>query len=143
MAVIFDMDGTLADCEHRRHHVLGEDKNWAAWNAEMGSDTPNEPVVRLLKILRDRGAVIVTTGRQEKHRRVTDAWLAFNGIEIDDMYMRADDDMRADHLVKAEMLVQIRADGWEPWLVVDDRNSVVEMWRAQGLTCLQCAPGDF
>jgi octaprenyl-diphosphate synthase len=27
--------------------------------------------------------------------------------------------------------------------VIDDRKSVVERWRKLGLTCLQCAPGDF
>jgi hypothetical protein len=27
--------------------------------------------------------------------------------------------------------------------IVEDRTSVVEMWRAQGFVCLQCAPGDF
>ena len=27
--------------------------------------------------------------------------------------------------------------------VVEDRSRVVEMWRAEGLVCLQCAPGEF
>jgi hypothetical protein len=27
--------------------------------------------------------------------------------------------------------------------VVEDRNRVVEMWRKEGLVCLQCAPGEF
>jgi hypothetical protein len=27
--------------------------------------------------------------------------------------------------------------------VVEDRNRVVEMWREEGLVCLQCAPGEF
>jgi len=27
--------------------------------------------------------------------------------------------------------------------VIDDRQVVVDFWRAEGLTCLQCAPGDF
>jgi phosphoserine phosphatase len=27
--------------------------------------------------------------------------------------------------------------------IVEDRSSVVEMWRQQGFVCLQCAPGDF
>lgn len=28
-------------------------------------------------------------------------------------------------------------------MVFDDRDKVVAMWRRQGLTCLQVAPGDF
>jgi hypothetical protein len=27
--------------------------------------------------------------------------------------------------------------------VVDDRQKVVDMWRENGLTCFQVAPGDF
>ena len=27
--------------------------------------------------------------------------------------------------------------------VVEDRSRVVEMWRSEGLACLQCAPGEF
>ena len=28
-------------------------------------------------------------------------------------------------------------------MTVDDRQKVVDMWRAEGLTCFQVAPGDF
>jgi hypothetical protein len=27
--------------------------------------------------------------------------------------------------------------------IVEDRAAVVEMWRAAGYVCLQCAPGEF
>jgi len=27
--------------------------------------------------------------------------------------------------------------------VVEDRTRVVQMWREEGLVCLQCAPGEF
>ena len=29
------------------------------------------------------------------------------------------------------------------WCVLEDRKCVVDMWRGEGLTCLQVAPGDF
>jgi len=28
-------------------------------------------------------------------------------------------------------------------MVFDDRNSVVDMWRENGVRCMQVAPGDF
>jgi hypothetical protein len=59
------------------------------------------------------------------------------------LYMRPARDSRDDGIVKSELLDRIIADGYEPWLAIDDRDRVVEMWRARGLTCLQCAPGDF
>ncbi len=46
-------------------------------------------------------------------------------------------------IVKAELLDQIVADGFSPVMAFDDRNQVVEMWRARGIPCAQVAPGDF
>jgi len=142
--VIFDMDGTLADVEHRRPFVTGPEPNWPAWNDRMGDDPPNAPIVALARMFHDAGAkIIVSTGRDERFRRLTETWLMFHEVPVHRMYMRKDGDSRADHVIKLEMLADIRADGFDPRLVVDDRTSVVEMWRAAGLTCLQCAPGDF
>ena len=50
---------------------------------------------------------------------------------------------RSDDIVKFELLEQILEFGYEPILVLDDRDRVVKMWRAAGLRCLQVAPGDF
>ena len=49
--------------------------------------------------------------------------------------MRADDDYRPDYEVKAEMLKTMRDSGFDPKIAVDDRPSVVKMWRDEGLTC--------
>jgi hypothetical protein len=65
------------------------------------------------------------------------------GIVPEAFYMRSDKDYRADYIVKREMLDKIRADGYDPVLVFDDRTSVVNMWREAGLRAVQVAPGDF
>lgn len=57
--------------------------------------------------------------------------------------MRSDGDMRPDVSVKRELLRAIEREGFSPWLTIDDRSSVVSMWREEGLTCLQVAEGDF
>src|SRR3546814_4249731 len=51
-------------------------------------------------------------------------------------------DTRPDHVVKEEILQQIIDDGYQPILAVDDRPSVVAMWRSKGITTLQCAPDE-
>jgi len=33
--------------------------------------------------------------------------------------------------------------GFEPTLIFDDRQSVVDMWREQGIRVAQVAPNDF
>lgn len=51
-------------------------------------------------------------------------------------------DKRRDSLVKRGLLEEI-GQLYAVRGVLDDRNQVVEMWRAAGLTCLQVADGDF
>ena len=53
-------------------------------------------------------------------------------------------DMRfmPDEILKKKMLDTF-VDKNDVLMTVDDRQKVVNMWRAEGLTCLQVAPGDF
>ena len=43
--IIVDIDGTLADLSHRRHHVENGKRNWSAFFAELSNDKPVESVV--------------------------------------------------------------------------------------------------
>lgn len=147
-AVIFDMDGTLSDPSGRVHHLDGE-KDWPAFHDAMGDDEPIHAVAELARILyraAERGdgidAVIIVTARHDdpKYRRLTVDWLDMHGIRYHALYMRKDNDTRRDHLVKADILQQIIEDSYDPILAVDDRPEVVRMWRAHGITTLQCAP---
>lgn len=144
-AIIFDIDGTLADIEHRRHHLDEEKPNWHAFNNEMGEDTPNKPIVALYKTLWDSGnyELILVSGRAEEHRKITENWLVWNEIPFERLLMRPLKDFRADYIIKEEILDKLRAEGKEILFTVDDRKQVVDMWRRNGITCLQCAEGDF
>lgn len=145
-AVIFDIDGTLADTAHRKHHVEQRPKDWKAWNSKMHLDGPRRAMIKLAQVLAQQHHLLLCTGRSEEHRKVTEDWLAVTptpNIWHHGLYMRKAGDYRDDAIVKSELLDQILAEGYVPWLVVDDRQKVVDMWRARGLDCLQCAPGDF
>ncbi len=143
--VLFDIDGTLADIAHRRVFLDKIPPDWKSFNAEMGEDTPNAPVVSLYQTLWDSGAydIILVTGRNEQYRKVTEQWLTWNLIEFSRLIMRADKDFRADHIIKEEILHALRAEGKDILFTVDDRQQVVDMWRRNGITCLQCDVGDF
>ncbi|MDP9759080.1 MULTISPECIES: phosphatase domain-containing protein [Agrobacterium] len=143
--VIFDIDGTIANVEHRRTWLQLSPPDWERFHAEMGDDIPNPAIVELYKLLwkTDQYEMVLTSGRFERSRRLTETWLTWNEIPFGRIYMRGDDDGRADHLVKEEMLRQILADQREIAFAVDDRDQVVSMWRRNGVTCLQCAYGDF
>lgn len=92
--------------------------------------------------------VIFCSGRPSNYRGATMSWLKryiYPSDYIDDipLYMRTAGDRRPDDVVKEELLERIRKDGYEPFLVFDDRQRVVDMWRRNGIQCCQVAPGDF
>jgi hypothetical protein len=144
-SVLFDIDGTLANIEHRRAFLTKNPPDWKAFNAEMGNDVPNSSVVSLYNALWDANCydLILVTGRSERSRALTEQWLTWNEIPFSRLLMRADQDFRADHVIKEELLDLLIIEGKEIAFTVDDRQQVVDMWRRRGITCLQCDVGDF
>lgn len=138
--VLFDIDGTLADISHRRHYVEGGNRNWVKFFDAMGEDSVNQPVADLYRALQKSPdyECIIVTGRPENYRKVTEQWLIWNNIPFSRLLMRAEKDSRQDAIIKREILTELLKEGHEIAFVVDDRQSVVDMWRANGITCLQC-----
>lgn len=144
--IIFDIDGTLANVDHRRGYVETRGKkNWVAFTQEMVNDTPHVDICWLFRTLQEQNdtTMLIATGRSESDREKTVKWLTDHSLFYVDLYMRPVKDSRPDNVVKYEMLEAIRNVYGEPFMVVEDRNSVVDMWRGQGVRCVQVAPGDF
>lgn len=140
--VIFDIDGTLADVSERIHHVRKKPKNWPAFFEGMAQDKAIHSMVRLCNILYASGIrIVLCSGRNEEHRAQTIEWLAGQGVNYHDLLLRRSNDRRSDTEVKRELLATL--DKSKILFVVEDRSRVVEMWRSEGLVCLQCAPGEF
>ena len=117
---------------------------WKSWSAEAPLDTPYWEIVDLVNAAHCIGIkVIVATGRMEKHREQTTKWLEDHKIFYDHLYMRDDDDFRDDNILKKEYLDDIRNKGYNPVMVFEDRDRVVDMWRANGIKCLQVQPGAY
>tara|TARA_R110000823_G_scaffold32114_3_gene90721 strand:- start:1515 stop:1985 length:471 start_codon:yes stop_codon:yes gene_type:complete len=150
--IVFDIDGTLADVEHRRHYVncaSRKDRNWPAFNAAMVDDAPMNDIIWMLKTFKDAGCtIIIASGRGDRDHDKTVDWLRdVAGVDglYEKLYMRSDttENGTSDYIVKKRILDDMRADGYDPYMTVDDRDQVVSMWRDNGIRCLQVAPGDF
>ena len=143
--IVFDIDGTVANIEHRQHFVKTKPKNWPAFNRGIPNDLLHVDIAWLFNVLADREETVMlfASGRGEEDRAKTEDWLRKHGFVFEKLYMRPAKDSRPDNIVKGEILEQIRAEFGEPFMVFDDRNSVVDMWRANGVRCLQVAPGAF
>jgi adenylate kinase family enzyme len=146
-AIISDLDGTLCNVEHRRHFVRSEGKkDWASFFGGIKDDTVNDVVARILEKFKHDGNIVYCTGRGNEYEHATKNWLVKKDLwDIcnENLFMRQEGDFRSDDIVKEIILDFEILTRFEPRFILDDRNSVVEMWRRRGYTCLQVANGDF
>lgn len=144
--VIFDIDGTLANIEHRVHYVDGSSgkKDFNAFYDAMVSDLPNFGIVQMARMYHANGwHITICTGRPEQYRRQTVDWLGSVGIFYDVLRMRPDDQrFRPDFEIKEDMLADIIT-SHDILFAVDDRQQVVDMWRRNDILCLQVADGKY
>ena len=159
---IFDLDGTLANIEHRRHFVAGGNRDWDSFFEACDKDEPIDDVIALLEDLVNAGHhVEIWSGRSAQVQDKTLAWLDKHinlerkidsfGVAAYYRYgfelltnMRPEGDYRPDTELKQIWLDQFHQEhGVMPDMIFDDRQSVVDMWRKNGVTCAQVAPGDF
>ena len=144
MDIIFDIDGTLMDISHRKQFVEQRPKDWKSFRAETPNDKPNLDVFTVDIALQKAGHnIIIASCSNESQREVTVKQLNRQGLIFVDMFMRADKNFISDVDLKRGMLQKMIDKGLNPEIVFDDRTSVVDMWRQEGLRAVQVAPGDF
>jgi phosphoglycolate phosphatase-like HAD superfamily hydrolase len=139
--IIVDLDGTLADVRHRLHHIRAKGrKNWDRFFEAMPDDPVNDWCLQLLKAMAKEGyEIAIVSGRPDTYENDVKAWLARYEVPYQHLYLRGGGDRRPDTIVKREIL-HTHFDKRDILFVVDDRTSVVKMWREEGLVCLQCDP---
>ena len=143
--IIFDVDGTIADVEHRRHLVNGDNKDWKNFRLATVDDTPVQWVCDIAKRYVAQGdEVAFFSARNESEREITEKQISqWIGDGHKGVFLRPDGDFRSDAEFKQEVLDSLRENDFNPDLVFDDRNQVVDMWRRNGVPCFQVAEGDF
>ena len=143
--VIFDLDGTLSDATERRRHLAATPPDWNSFYEELEQDPPIVPIADLYRSLcRDESyTVVILTGRPERYRSHTERWLETHKLPQRPIYFRPDDDNGHDLDVKKRVYHALTANGDKVAFVVEDRNSVVQMWRELGVVCLHCFDAPF
>ena len=139
-ATIFDLDGTIANVNHRLPLIFCDKPNWQEFYRACVRDVPNEWCVQLIKSLaRDGIHVNIVTCRSKEVYKETVDWLmlVFGNTKNISLHMiREVDDNTPDTDLKREFLGAFDKDSI--LFVVEDRPRVVDMYRQEGLTCLQC-----
>jgi len=132
-AVMVDLDGTLAIHDGRSPYDA----------AKCGTDLVNQAVATALQGFASPMHVILCSGREDTHLETTEAWARHHGIRWDRLLMRKAGDHRPDSVVKRELFEFWVRDSYNVIAVLDDRDSVVRMWRRIGLPVWQVAEGRF
>lgn len=134
-AILCDLDGTLALLDGRNPFDA----------TDCDKDLLNEPVAHILATYKQAGyAILLLSGRQDKHREATLRFLEQHGIAYDMLQMRVTGDGRKDAIVKKQLFDEAIRDRYYIEFVLDDRNQVVDMWRDElKLPCFQVYYGDF
>lgn len=135
-AIICDLDGTLA---------LFAGKRGPYDAMKCAGDAVNKPIAEILWAMEAQGyAIIFVSGREEKAKEPTLEFFQRNHLPVHHpLFMRKTGDFRKDFLVKQELFDNHIRNCYNVRFVLDDRDSVVAMWRKLGLVCLQVAEGAF
>ncbi len=136
-AVIWDLDGTLADVRASAHFVeveKGRQRDWKSYFDAIEEDPPIAASIALLHALRKDGfRIIYLTGRPEYTRAQTERWLTANGLdEYDLLLMRPDGERRAAGEFKIEVVDELRTK-YDILCAFEDRIDVAEHLRQGGI----------
>ena len=147
--IIFDLDGTLALIDKRRE-VSTKPNGRLDWGKFFNStniklDEPNLPVIKMAQLFSEQGFnIVILSGRSNKTETATRSWLSKNKVPFNKLIMRNSetDHFTPDWVLKKNMLDE-NLNINDVFLVVDDRDRVVKLWRSLGLTTFQVAEGNF
>jgi hypothetical protein len=134
MRFIFDMDGTITNLDHRLHLIQNAPKKYDDFASEAAFDKPNWGTIRWIRALRaeHENRIVIVSARRQAQRPLTERWLHRYAVPYDELHLlRAERDFRKDRILKREWLATQSAD--DIAFVVDDRPSVISMWRSAGL----------
>ncbi|MEW2567967.1 hypothetical protein [Streptomyces sp. NPDC047070] len=133
---VFDLDGTLADTAHRQRFLERKPRNWDAFFAAAPHDPPLAEGVALALEHAEECEVLYLTGRPERCRKETVAWIAAQGLPEGRIRMRRDDDRRPARRTKLQILQEL-ARNREIRVLVDDDELVCADAERAGFTVVR------
>lgn len=140
-AIIVDMDATVClNTSGRPFYGEGAAEG-------MLTDEPITPVIELIRNFCDNypAKLIILTGREDtpEVRKATEQWLENNWLHPDILLMRPAKSFTAGPICKKKLYEDnIKGKFYIPF-VLEDNCKCVEMWRNEGLICLQPNEGKF
>ncbi len=146
--IIFDLDGTLALIDKRRA-ISTKPNGKLDWDIffdpnNISLDEPNTPVIKTAQLFHAQGfRIVILSGRSDRTKDTTIDWLNQHNVPFDLLQQRPKDKHYWPDNELKQFWLDTLLDKDDVFAVFDDRQQVVDSWRANGLTCFQVAKGDF
>ena len=141
--VLLDLDCTVADTRHRAH-LAPEDKtntqNWINYSKACVEDIPLAGPIRTVQLLSEQYPIFVVSGRNTEARAETLSWMIVHKVPFTRMRLHNRYDIRHNGEYKAAYVRELRAQGYDPILMLEDHEEVSRLVEAEGVPVLTVNP---
>jgi len=140
-ALIIDIDGTLAHTVHAELFKKQDGSiDWEAWAHSTQFASPHSWCLNLVKQYESAGyKLIFITARFAHMENMTHQWLSRYITSDYLLFMRPEGDHREDFIIKQDLYYRNIVAQYEVDFAIDDKQSVIEMWRNLNIPALHCA----
>ncbi|MBM6550343.1 polynucleotide kinase [Marinomonas ostreistagni] len=142
-AVIIDLDGTLAAFKPELFQHLHQDGDALPTAKEHNNIAPMiEGIYKLANQLQKIGEkILLFSSLPASHYHASLEWMLNNNIAFDAIYWPTSQAAKLPYEeCKQSIVARIKADGYEPWLVLDEQEHVTRSWKKYGLEWLHPSP---
>lgn len=148
-AVIWDLDGVLADNTHRLHFIKPANNallDWRAFENHAINDVPIQPAIRIYNALQAWSGLanIIVTARNESNEDTTREWLDKAFILDFEMLMMKPKHYQGTSSVEWKRITarKIMHD-YKVIMAFEDNPETVAMYRSLGITCYAADPSNW
>jgi hypothetical protein len=140
--VLFDIDGTIANIDHRLHYLRRENIDWTEFESQCEYDLPIPATVAMLRALSQSGKQIwLWTGRTVGVEAMTKIWLERHSIPYHQLLMRPEGTFLNAASLKKRWLNDSPVPKERVICAFEDEPRIVEMLTGEGLTVFHvCRP---
>jgi phosphoglycolate phosphatase-like HAD superfamily hydrolase len=142
-AVVFDVDGVLADAQGRQHHLEWGRRDWDAFFDACADDPVIEEIETLLSLLDPSLLVLLVTARPLRVRSLTMSWLDHHQLRWDLLVMRPSREFSPAVVFKRDVVDELRDAGFSIELALEDDPRNREMYVQEGVPCLYVHSGYY
>ena len=130
--VLCDIDGTIANNDHRQHYLEGK-KDWEGFFSELINDEPIFPIIN--KVIEEYNAgkeIVFLTGRPERYRYSTTLWLK-EYFNFDLKILMREDNDRNNKLKVKKILFEKNFHVNDIDYVIDNDEELLKQWEDMGI----------